>query len=200
MLRNTNHTINSYFWLLNQLPFLQKSNIDIIYIQIFAASYAQVTAWAKFMKRVQKFKISTINQTNLNNCLTSSVDSQKKLNPTVLIILKNLTMKFWRKFVMDSSLHSSHMQNCNWVWKQCNALLVNCNLLSHYWNKVSQLTFLQKNNTDIFSFLKNSYLSNKKSFSVVSMILYLWETFHTLGKIPSNNVKFSILIQYDLNY
>ena len=41
-------------------------------------------------------------------------------------------IEFLRKFFTDIMLHVFHAQICNCVWKQCNILLMSCNLLSLY--------------------------------------------------------------------
>ena len=81
------------------------------------------------------------------------------------------------------------MQICNWVWKPWNAVLVNCNLLSNYWNNILLITFFPGKDAENFSILKNSYKSNIKILCVKSMIFSLRKNFPTFREILLNIIK-----------
>ena len=106
------------------------------------------------------------------------------MSHTGSIILNYPTLSFWRKFFMDITLDISQVQICNWVWKPWKILLMNCNLLSQYWNRFLLLTSFPKVDIDSFSLLKNSYTNNLNIFPVISLILFSWKNFLT----PRKNV------------
>ena len=137
--------MNSSFWLVNQSLLFQKSNIGIIQTQI--------------LNLFHKLKLPLLQksmQTNLKmDMLAESTKFQetfdliqqiekKKLNQIELMVLYYLTLKFWRKFLLDITMHISPLQICIWIWKPCNVLLIYYHLPSHYWNKFLLLTFLPK--------------------------------------------------------
>ena len=94
---------------------------------------------------------------------------------------------------MDITLQISHVQSCNWVWKQCNTLLVNCNVLSPYWNEFLLLTSLQKFGTENFSLLKISLTNNITNFSCNFVDYVALKRFLVFRKVLfKNNMKLFI--------
>ena len=152
-------------WLLNQMLLSRKSNIDIMPIQIHNLfDKLNLPTLQMFMKRFLKLNVLMLNQLKFRKRSVSSKKTNNDFNHTELINLNNLKLKLWWKFSRASTLHISPVQKCNWVWKQCNTLLMNCNLLSYYSNKSLLKTSFPKFDTDIFSLSKISFISNMKEF------------------------------------
>ena len=136
---------------------------------------------------VMKLNLSAmINQLNFKRCLTASNNVRKQLKGTEFWFLHYLTLKYWGKFFTRMTFYIFQGQICNWVWKQCNDLQVNCNLLSQYWSKFSMLYYLQKYRTEntplgnITIYVLWIFQCNFHDFTHLENSFLLWKFFWTI--------------------
>ena len=127
-------------------------------------SYVQVTSSAKVQKNISEVEHINAQLTEFQKLLILA-NKNKQFNHAELKNLNYLTLNFWRKIFMNITLDFSPVLICNWVWKPCNTLLMNYNLLSHYPNKFLLSTCLIIYDTDFLSLMKISNISNIKSCS-----------------------------------
>ena len=199
LLRDTNHIKKVFFWLLNQLLIFEKINIIIMQIQFPNLLFMLKLPPLQKFSKIVKLKPSTINKLNLKTCLISSNEVTNWLNNTEPTILNYLRLKFRRKFSMDIALHFSHAQICNWVWKQSNILLVNCNPLSHYWNKFLQITSFKKGHRKLFTTEKFSHKYHLKTSCNILWFYTSENSLLLLEKLIWTIKTYSFLIFHNLN-
>ena len=132
--------------------FISEKHLDVTQMQILNLPLMlKLTLLQKFMKKIYESEFFK----GLSTEFQKNFDLIKQIEEIVeaigLKIANYLTVSFWRRIFMDITRHTSLVQICYIVWRQCNTLLVNCYLKSENWNQFYNQTLFKTMTLDFFS-------------------------------------------------